>query len=105
MSTLSDETAVRSHGVNSYGSGADTNTSNQRPVYPTAGWRRSTVDHRQRSPLLVEISLSQVTLYGPMPTIRERLTAMVSLLDAWLPNPSDGTTSSRRRSDRTDGND
>ena len=38
-------------------------------------------------PLLVEISLSQVTLYGPMPAIRERLTAMIGLLDRVVAEP------------------
>src|ERR1700752_1505631 len=38
-------------------------------------------------PLLVEISIGQVTLYGPLPAIRERLDAMPELLDRVVAEP------------------
>ena len=39
------------------------------------------------TPPLIEISLSQLTLYGPLPAIRERLAAMVELLDRVVAEP------------------
>ena len=38
-------------------------------------------------PTLVEMSLSQVTVYGPLPAIRERLSTMIELLDRVAAEP------------------
>jgi hypothetical protein len=56
------------------------------PIWGTEGIAVRSINSKTTPPL-VEISLAQITLYGELPRIRERLATMVALLDGVVAEP------------------